>query len=287
MVLIKVSGLDEVQLVRSLNGIHQWSLVIDYLHTVLGIPTNTLHNQNTSGTTAFSAPGASSTHDMMSLNSNNKGISSIIPFDDGKMGNQDGRLSSVANLDNRNQSNPLVYVVYQQLKLESHMPDHAQHSAFGVPGASSTHSMIYSTSNNDDLSSILFGLDDKNGNQGGQSSFMAIADNRNQSKPLAIVGNQQQQITSYMQNNTSSQTTDNVLGGSSTQGTLTRSTFVQAPWNKSPSPVNITVKEELGEFSSGSMVMPIKIITIEDNEPVQRRSSSRPPKLRESSSGAA
>ncbi|GJR53330.1 hypothetical protein Tco_1403851 [Tanacetum coccineum] len=152
-----------------------------------------LHNQNTSRTTAFSAPGASSTHDMISLNSNKDGISSIIPFDDGKMGNQDGRLSSVANLDNRNQSNPLVYVGYQQPKLDPHMPDHAQRTAFGVPGASSTHSMIDLTSNNDDLSSILFGLDGKSGNQDGQSSFMAIADNRNQSNPLAIVGNQQQQ----------------------------------------------------------------------------------------------
>nr|GEV32658.1 zinc finger, CCHC-type [Tanacetum cinerariifolium] len=102
------------------------------------------------GTTTFSAPGTSSTHDMMSLNSNNNGISSIIPFDDGKMGNQDGRLSSVANLDNRNQSNPLVYVGYQQLKLEPHMPDHAQWSAFGVPGASLMHSTIDLTSNNND-----------------------------------------------------------------------------------------------------------------------------------------
>ncbi|GJU08684.1 hypothetical protein Tco_1125114 [Tanacetum coccineum] len=428
-----------------------------------------LHNQNTSGTTAFSAPGASSTHGMISLNSNNDGISSIIPFDDGKTGNQDGRLSSVANLDNRNQSNPLVYVGYQQPKIEPYMPD------------------------NDDLSSILFGLDGKSGNQDGQSSFMAIADNRNQSNPLAIVGNQQQQITSYMQNNTSSQTAANVPGGSSTQGTvslssdddidirailsafegnvcspmannadnnqqqliaanqqhgivssgsddddlwsfmsafdnkrgdqdgqsssmakrnrlnpspfngnqlqqmagssshmdnsnapdsrwknmhqstggviqqpnaigptqkqhryqmldaisskpnigqqgirhnikqepleigrdsdrlhpsfppqLTRSTFVQAPWNKkSPSPVNITVKEEPVEFSSGSMEMqfgavgssrrkrsvvasvpaiggrrPIEIITIEDDEPVQRRPSSRPPKSGEFSIGA-
>ncbi|GJX57329.1 hypothetical protein Tco_0287226 [Tanacetum coccineum] len=165
-----------------------------------------LHNQNTSGTTAFSAPGASSTHGMISLNSNN----------DGKTGNQDGRLSSVANLDNRNQSNPLVYVGYQQPKIEPYMPDHSQPSAFGVPGASSTHSMI-------DLSSILFGLDDKSGNQDGQSSLMANADNRNQSNPLAIVGNQEQQIASYMQNNTSSQTAANVPGGSSTQGTVSLS----------------------------------------------------------------
>ncbi|GKB69318.1 hypothetical protein Tco_0930730 [Tanacetum coccineum] len=93
---------------------------------------------------------------------------------------------------------------------------------------------------------------------------------------------------------------------------LTRSTFVQAPWNKkSPSPVNITVKEEPVEFSSGSMEMqfgavgysrrkrsvvasvpaiggrrPIEIITIEDDEPVQRRPSSRPPKSGEFSIGA-
>ncbi|GKD47643.1 hypothetical protein Tco_1276619, partial [Tanacetum coccineum] len=165
-----------------------------------------LHNQTTSGTTAFSAPGASSTHGMISLNSNN----------DGKTGNQDDGLSSVANLDNRNQSNPLVYVGYQQPKIEPYMPDHSQPSAFGVPGASSTHSMI-------DLSSILFGLDDKSGNQDGQSSLMANADNRNQSNPLAIIGNQEQQIASYMQNNTSSQTAANVPGGSSTQGTVSLS----------------------------------------------------------------
>ncbi|GKC14759.1 hypothetical protein Tco_1011541, partial [Tanacetum coccineum] len=93
---------------------------------------------------------------------------------------------------------------------------------------------------------------------------------------------------------------------------LTRSTFVQAPWNnKSPSPVNITVQEEPREFSIGSMEMqfgavgssrrkrsvgasvpaiggrrPIEIITIEDDEPVQRRSSSHPPKSGEFSSGA-
>nr|GEW63153.1 protein FAR-RED impaired response 1-like isoform X1 [Tanacetum cinerariifolium] len=173
-----------------------------------------LHNQNTSGTTELSAPGASSTHGMMSLNSNNDGISSIIPFDDGKTGNQDGRSSSVANL---------VYVGYQQPKIEPYMPDQSQPSAFGVPGASSTHSMIDLTSNNDDLSSILFGLDNKSGNQDEQSSFMANADNRNQSNPLAIVGNKKQQIASYIQNNTSSQTAANVPGGSSTQGTVSLS----------------------------------------------------------------
>nr|GFC99189.1 hypothetical protein [Tanacetum cinerariifolium] len=74
-----------------------------------------------------------------------------------------------------------------------------------------------------DLSLILFGLDDKSGNQDGHSSFMAITNNRNQSNPLAIVGNQKQQITSYMQNNISSQTAANVPGGSSTQVTVSLS----------------------------------------------------------------
>ena len=76
----------------------------------------------------------------------------------------------------------MAAVVNQQPTIEPHVPDHAQQTAFGEPGASSMHAIMDLTSNNDDFSSIVAGWDAKSASQDVQSSFMANADNRNHSQ---------------------------------------------------------------------------------------------------------
>nr|GEU97682.1 hypothetical protein [Tanacetum cinerariifolium] len=174
------------------------------------------------------------------------------------------------------------------------MPNQAQRSAFGVPGASSTHSTIDLTSNNDDLSLILFCLDDKSGNQDGQSSFMTNADNKNQSNPLFPYGhcspmdnnadnNQQQQIAANQQHGIVS------LGSDDDDIWSFMSAFDNKRGHQDGRSSSMAKRRHLnpfafnGEFSNGSM----EIITMEDDEPVQKRSSSHPSNSRESSSRAA
>lgn len=65
----------------------------------------------------------------------------------------------------------MVYVGYQQPKIEPHMLDRAQRIAFCIPGTSSMHAMMSLNSNNDDFSSIVADLDAKCGNQDGYQIF--------------------------------------------------------------------------------------------------------------------
>ncbi|GKC35874.1 hypothetical protein Tco_1048258 [Tanacetum coccineum] len=90
--------------------------------------------------TAFNAPGASSTHALVNLSSDNDGINSIMSAFEGGRGNQDSLpSSSMANSDHRNRSNPLSFVGNQQQKIASH----------NALGASSTHAMQSASSNQD------------------------------------------------------------------------------------------------------------------------------------------
>nr|GEW90447.1 transcription factor Spt20 [Tanacetum cinerariifolium] len=204
---------------------------------------------NTSSQTAANVPRSSSTQGTVSLSS-----------DDDIEGNDCSPMAN--NADNKQQ----------------------QHIA-----ANQQHDIVISGSDDDDLWSFMSAFDNKRGHQDGQPSSMA---KRKRLNPLAFNGNQLQQMAGSSHNTLVQQqsaggviqhpnnaiTPTLVIGRDSDRlhpsfpPQLTRSTFVQAPWNKSP-----------GEFSSGSM----EIITIEDDEPVQRRSSSSPPKPPKSSSGAA
>ncbi|PWA71490.1 Transcription factor Spt20 [Artemisia annua] len=156
---------------------------------------------------------------------NNGGISSIIPFD-GNKGNQDGHSSSVANMDNRNWSNPLAEVFnqhqlipcksgnednnqsnplaivgnQQQQTAASNMQYNASQTAANVPGASSAQGTVSLSLDNDGIQSIMDAFESKRGLQDGNCPPMANADT-NQSNPLAFAGYQQQQIAaSHMQN---------------------------------------------------------------------------------------
>ncbi|PWA90560.1 Transcription factor Spt20 [Artemisia annua] len=133
---------------------------------------------------------------------NNGGISSIIPFD-GNKGNQDGLSSSVANMDNRNWSNPLaeVFNQHQLIPCKSRNEDNNQSNPLAFAGyqqqqiaashmQNQQHGMMSSGSDNDGLWSIMSAFDNKRGHQDGQSSSMANLNKRNRLNPLDFNGNQ-------------------------------------------------------------------------------------------------
>nr|GFA21764.1 hypothetical protein [Tanacetum cinerariifolium] len=116
--------------------------------------------------------------------------------------------------------------------------------------ANQQHGIVSSSSDHDDLWSFRSAFDNKRGHQDGQSSSMA---KRKRLNPLAF-----KRIRHNIKQEPLEIGRDSDRLHLSFPPQLARSTFVQAPWNKSP-----------GEFSRGSM----EIITTEDDEPVQRRSS--------------
>ncbi|KAI3684135.1 hypothetical protein L6452_33354 [Arctium lappa] len=80
---------------------------------------NPRHMQDHVPRTLCSAPGPSSAQDMVS--SYTDGLSSIMSSVHGKWGNQDGQLSSVANIHKRARSNPMSIDCYQQQQIASHI----------------------------------------------------------------------------------------------------------------------------------------------------------------------
>ncbi|GKC14760.1 hypothetical protein Tco_1011542 [Tanacetum coccineum] len=114
--------------------------------------------------TSVNASGASSSHGMMNLNSNNGGISSssLVNMDNRNWSNPlanvvNGQSSLMANADNRNQSNPLAIVGNQEQQRASYMQNNtSSQTAANVPGGSSTQGTVSLSSDDDiDIRAIL------------------------------------------------------------------------------------------------------------------------------------
>nr|GEW09807.1 zinc finger, CCHC-type [Tanacetum cinerariifolium] len=147
----------------------------------------------------------------------------------------------------------------------SPMPNNANNNWQQQIAANQQHGMVCLGSNDDDLWSFMSAFHNMRGHQDGQSSFMAKRNrlnlssfNRNQQQQMA--GSTHKTLIQHKPNIGKQGIRHNIkqepleIGRDSDQlhpnfpPQLTRSTFVQAPWNKSPSPVNINVKEDQGNF---------------------------------------
>nr|GFC57069.1 hypothetical protein [Tanacetum cinerariifolium] len=151
--------------------------------------------------------------------------------------------------------------------------------------ANQQHGIVSSGSDDDDLWSFMSAFDDKRGHQDGQPSSMA---KRKRLNPLTFNGNQLQQMAGSSHNTlVQQQSTGGVIqhpnNAITPTQTIHRYQMLDAISNKSnvgQQGIRHNIKQDplkigrdsdrlhLREFSSGSM----EIITIEDDEPVQRRS---------------
>ncbi|XP_024972953.1 uncharacterized protein LOC112511526 isoform X2 [Cynara cardunculus var. scolymus] len=258
---------------------------------------NPRHMQDHVPGTVCTAPGPSSAQDMVS--SYTDGLSSIISSVHGKWGNQDGQLSSVANINKRARSNPMSVDGNQQ-QIASHM------DSINAPDSRRKNTLRQQQSSGGGIQYPNVGMQkhpqqmfDGNYNQGtGAMPFTIGEQGIRYNLNKELVGNERMEKSDPNQTKNEMHMINVEMNHVNPQHSrlqqrlpqqFTRSNFPQTPWNNMGQPLeNNTRKEEhlqrrtvaqsprisagglpqsplspkSGEFSSGSMGMQFGAVAI-------------------------